>query len=156
MSNDPVKILKGTNGQLEVYSDKVIIKRKGLVSKLCHGLFKGDKTIYIHQITGIQVKPGGLLVSGYIQFTVPGGIESKKGLSDATQDENTVMFTNDKNKLVNEIKEYIEKAIANKFQSNNNSSVSPADELKKFKQLLDEKVISQEEFDKKKKELLGF
>jgi len=35
------------------------------------------------------------------------------------------------------------------------SSVSAADELKKFKELLDSGVISQEEFDAKKKQLLG-
>ncbi len=33
--------------------------------------------------------------------------------------------------------------------------VSPADELKKFKELLDAGVITQEEFDAKKKQLLG-
>ena len=38
---------------------------------------------------------------------------------------------------------------------NNNSFVSAADELKKFKDLLDMGVISQEEFDAKKKELLN-
>ncbi len=38
-------------------------------------------------------------------------------------------------------------------QSNSNSSV--ADELKKFKELLDAGVLTQEEFDKKKKELIG-
>ena len=36
-----------------------------------------------------------------------------------------------------------------------NTSVSSADELKKFKELLDSGVISQEEFDAKKKQLLG-
>ncbi len=38
-------------------------------------------------------------------------------------------------------------------QSNSNSSV--ADELKKFKELLDAGVLTQEEFDRKKKELIG-
>lgn len=36
-----------------------------------------------------------------------------------------------------------------------NSSISSADELKKFKELLDNGVITQEEFDTKKKQLLG-
>lgn len=47
---------------------------------------------------------------------------------------------------------------AMKTQSANASSVAPtssADELKKFKELLDMGVISQEEFDAKKKQLLG-
>lgn len=37
----------------------------------------------------------------------------------------------------------------------NNASVSNADEMKKYKELLDSGVISQEEFDAKKKQLLG-
>ena len=37
----------------------------------------------------------------------------------------------------------------------NNEPVSNADELKKYKELLDSGVISQEEFDEKKKQLLG-
>ena len=42
-----------------------------------------------------------------------------------------------------------------KQQSSNNGTLSPADEIKKYKQLLDEGIISQKEFDKKKKELLN-
>ena len=38
---------------------------------------------------------------------------------------------------------------------NNSQAVSPADELKKYKELLDMEVITQEEFDAKKKQLLG-
>lgn len=37
----------------------------------------------------------------------------------------------------------------------NTPAISAADELKKFKELLDSGVITQEEFDAKKKQLLG-
>lgn len=40
-------------------------------------------------------------------------------------------------------------------QQNGIGAISPADELKKFKELLDIGVISQDEFDEKKKQLLG-
>jgi predicted Zn-dependent peptidase len=40
-------------------------------------------------------------------------------------------------------------------QTQSNSSSSVADELKKFKELLDAGVLTQQEFDKKKKELIG-
>ena len=40
-------------------------------------------------------------------------------------------------------------------QQNGSSTVSSADELKKFKELLDMGIITQEEFDTKKKQLLG-
>ena len=39
--------------------------------------------------------------------------------------------------------------------SENDNTFSAADELKKFKELLDSGIITQEEFDAKKKQLLG-
>ena len=50
----------------------------------------------------------------------------------------------------NERNEMINRASANNVQTQ-----SSADELKKFKELLDMGVITQEEFDAKKKQLLG-
>jgi len=146
--------LKGINGQLELYEDKIVIKRKGVLSKMTQGFFKGDKTIYINQITAIQVKPGTLWTNGYIQITVPGGLESKKGLFDATQDENTVIFTKKNNELVDQIKSKIEELISRQHTGYINQ-LSPADEIRKYKELLDDGLITQEEFEKKKKQLLG-
>jgi len=146
--------LKGINGQLELYEDKIVIKRKGVLSKMTQGFFKGDKTIYINQITAIQVKPGTLWTNGYIQITVPGGLESKKGLFDATQDENTVIFTKKNNELVDQIKSKIEELISRQHTGYINQ-LSPADEVRKYKELLDDGLITQEEFEKKKKQLLG-
>lgn len=48
----------------------------------------------------------------------------------------------------------IEQQLANKPQAST-QAISSADELKKFKELLDSGVITQEEFDTKKKQLLG-
>lgn len=146
--------LKGLNGQLELYEDKIVIKRKGFLAKIDHGFFKGDKTIYINQITAIQVKPAGFFMYGYIQFTVPGGIESTKGIHDADHDENTVEFTAENNDLVNQIKSKIEELMAQQRMSNTNQ-LSPADEIRKYKKLFDDGVITQEEFEQKKKQLLG-
>lgn len=44
---------------------------------------------------------------------------------------------------------------SNQTITENNASTSSADELKKFKDLLDSGIITQEEFDAKKKQLLG-
>lgn len=54
-----------------------------------------------------------------------------------------------------EIKNYILEKMSDIASSITPSNVSNADELKKFKQLLDEGLISQEEYDLKKKELLN-
>jgi hypothetical protein len=152
----PIKFLKGVNGQLSVYEDRIVISRKGALSKMTQGFFKGDKTIYTYQITSIQVKKGGMVTNGYIQFSIGGGNESSKGIIDATKDENTIMFNKKFNSLVYDIKEFIEVAMNN--QRNpfpTNQSVSTADELIKLKSLLDDGILSQEEFDAQKKKLLS-
>ena len=58
-------------------------------------------------------------------------------------------ITNDSN-IIDIIEDIIETN-----DEENASAVSPADELKKFKELLDMGVITQEEFEAKKKQLLG-
>ena len=147
--------LKGVNGQLELFADRILIKRKGMLSKLTQGFFKGDKTIYIDQITGIQVKPGTMLTNGYIQFTLPGGIESKKGIFDATKDENTVMFAKKYNDLVEKIKTKVEELRSATRANGGINQLSSVDEIRKFKELLNEGIITQDQFEQKKKELLG-
>lgn len=151
-----IQQLYGVNGQLELYNDKVVIKRKGTISKFTQGFFKGDKTIFLNQVSGIQVKPGGWATNGYIQFTISGGNESRKGILDAAIDENTVMFKKKDNMLVNNIKSKIEEIKVSYMQPQIvNNQVSSADEIMKYKQLLDQGIISQEEFDNKKSQLIG-
>jgi hypothetical protein len=153
--SDVLMQLNGVNGQLELYEDKILIKRKGVLSKMTQGFFKGDKSIYLAQISGIQVKPGTWATNGYIQFTLSGGNENTKGIFDATRDENAVIFTRKYNDLVNRIKDRIEelKMSLSKPGAAINP-ISPADEIKKYKELLNDNVITAEEFNKKKEDLL--
>lgn len=153
--NDIKYTIKGINGQLYVYENKVEIKRKGVFAFANHGL-KGDKTIPISSIRSIQIKKAGL-IAGYIQFGIGGSLESRGGIQAANYDENTVTFGNADNKTATQIKEYIEGLIYNNSNSQCNvvQAISDADELLKFKKLLDDGVITQEEFDAKKRQLLG-
>ena len=146
-----VYTMKGIGELLEVYEDKVAITPKGAMGFLSKGL-KGTKTIPFFSITAIQFKKSGL-ISGYLQFTVPGGIESRGGAFAAALDENTFMFKG-QNELALEIKNYIEN-YSEKPTINANSSLSAADEIKKLKQLLDEGILTEDEFSKKKQQLLG-
>lgn len=129
------------------------IKRKGFVNFMNHGL-DGEKTIDINNLTGIQVKKAGF-TSGYIQFIFMGSQESKKGVFAATQDENTVMFVKKEQKMADEIKEYIETFLAKKNNSQVAATISGADEILKYKELLDQGIITDEEFQAKKKQVLG-
>lgn len=145
--------MKGVGELLEVYEDKVAITPKGMMGFLVKGL-KGTKTIPFFSITAIQFKKSGL-VSGYLQFTVPGGIESRGGAFAAAADENTFMFKGH-NELALEIKDYIEKRIQelhNPQVISSGSSVS--DELQKLADMKAEGILSEEEFRTAKKRLLG-
>ena len=54
------------------------------------------------------------------------------------------------------IYEYVQDRVrAAKESKNNPANVSAADEILKFKQLLDSGIITQEEYESKKKQLLG-
>lgn len=147
--------VKGHNGSIVFDGKKIIIKRNGVVALLTQG-FKGDKEIYIKQISSIQLKQAGLLTSGYIQFAFSGGKENKGGLLDAGKDENTVIFTKKQQPDFLKLKEELEKAILNQNTSTttikNNSNL---EELEKLASLKDKGIITNEEFEIKKKELLG-
>lgn len=150
--------IKGVNGQLSVYDDKVIITRKGMLGLLTQGL-SGEKTIPISTITSVQYKEGGALFNGFIQFAVLGGREKQGGVFAATEDENTVMLrAGEQSEIGKKVKEYVEGRILELSKPQASTvvqQVSAADELLKFKGLLDAGVITQAEFDDKKKQLLG-
>ena len=152
----PLYKIETSDAKLFVYKDKVEITRQGFTGFLLHG-FAGTKSIPIASIQAVQFKEPGTITVGFIQFTILGGIESKKGLLDAMSDENTIRFFDEQLETARKIKEYIESCIIarNTPQSAPQQQVSAADEVIKYKQLLDMGAISQEEFDTLKKKLLG-
>lgn len=143
-------------------NDKLTIRRKGIRSFANHGL-KGDKTIMLKQISSIQLKEAGVTV-GYLQFVIIGSQEAKGGLHQALEDENSIVFGgtfDDKtlNKNAREIKNYIEQFNSIKSDESKVTNIIKSDDkydkLKKLKDLLDNNIISQEEFDKEKTKLLN-
>ncbi len=127
----------------------------GFWAAFSQGITVGDKIIYIDQITGIQFKLGGL-TNGYIQFTIPGGNVIGKGYASMIENENALAFNFPSNDSATKLKEKIEELVQkSKMSTNQTVHVSSADEIKKFKSLLDEGIITKDEFDKKKKELLN-
>ena len=143
---------KGHNGQIELYRNKVCIRRKGVLAFLTQGL-KGDKEIMISSISSIQFKKASAWTNGYIQFSFIGGQEAKGGILQATEDENTVMFTTEQQLAFERIKAEVEKRI----QAESVPSVPPsdADEIAKLAGLRDKGILTEDEFQQKKKQILG-
>ena len=119
--------------------------------------YEGNKEILISQISSVQFKNTGMLTSGYIQFGFLGGTEARGGLMQATQDENSVMF----NKKQQKDFESIKRAIDEKIRQTNSPVprapvvVSELDEIEKLVSLRDRGILTPDEFEAKKKQLLG-
>ncbi|MDR1316034.1 MAG: DUF4429 domain-containing protein [Spirochaetales bacterium] len=154
MNNEPVFKMKGTSDELEVFEDKLTITPKGVLGLMTKGL-QGTKTIPFSSITAIQFKKSGL-VSGYIQFTLHGGKESTGGAFAAATDENSFMFSG-QNEMAEKVRDYIEERVQaiKALPAAGSDAVSKADEIRKYKALADDGIISMEEFEQKKKQLLG-
>ena len=145
----------GLDCEMEVFDDKITITPKGIGGFLNRGL-KGTKTIPFTSITAIQHRKAGF-GAGYLQFTLPGGIESRGGLLAAATDENTFIFRDSENEIVEEIKTFIERknSEAKSRGAAASASVSPADELIKLAKLKEQGLLSDEEFSKAKQNILG-
>ena len=148
---------EGYNADLQVYDDKIVIIGKGYNKGI------GEKSIPMTSVAAVQLIPSKMLVNGYITFNVAGEIAATRGgigsSVDARQSENTVIVKKKSDdEILKQIKTFVEEA-KEKASANQGQTIiqqtSSADELKKFKELLDMGIISQEEFDTKKKELLG-
>ncbi|EPM7559682.1 DUF4429 domain-containing protein [Enterococcus faecium] len=137
---------------IKLNNESLTICRKGFLNFSNMGL-KGDKTISFRNISAIQLKKPGL-TNGYIQFTILGGRESRAGIFAATKDENTIMFSRKYYTDMLNLKKFIEYQQKSIFDNTNSVQTSPADEVLKLKDLLDQNIITSEEFELKKKELL--
>ena len=147
------KDVKGAQKMLSVYDDHISLTQiKNFRTILTSDWFKGTKEIYYTDMSSVQYREATGWVLGYIQFEAI-GVASGNNFGS----ENSWTFEKDKAAIAKEILDYVQKRIAEAKQSKNTvvAAVSPADELMKFKQLLDAGIITQQEFDEKKKQLLG-
>ncbi len=151
--------LKGVRGRsMKVYGDRCVISTKASVGSFISGnVSDGEKTIFFTDCIGVQFKKSGFQI-GYIQLETASGIMNNT----ANNFFNENSFTFDKSVQTNEnmslVADYIKNRIAETKRSKSApivNQVSSADELLKYKQLLDMGILTQEEFDTKKKQLLG-
>ena len=146
--------VKEINGPyMRVYEDKVIITRKSYSSAVGKILAADEKTIYYIDVLGVQFKKSSKIIPGYLQFETASSTEKDS-------QENSFAFTLGSNMEMELVAQYVKSRVDEIKKQKNApvvmaSPVSAADELKKFKELLDLGIITQEEFDAKKKQLLG-
>ena len=151
-----------TGNLLQVYDDKCVISiKKGIANLLLSGgKLNGAKEIYYADVTSVQFRNATVLTNGFLQLDFPGAHNTNNFASD-----NSFVFgglpgaalkalQEKMPRVSEEIKQMVSQARANRNMPAQ-AAVSPADELMKYKQLLDAGIISQAEFDAKKRQLLG-
>ena len=145
---------QGENGQLELTERRVRIKRKsGFYSAMVMGQ-SGDKELRISQISAIQLKEPSAWMKGFIQFTLIGGREERSAAWDVARDENSVIFSNKQTSEIKRFKNKVDELIDAHHQPQP-ANPSYIEELEKLASLRDSGIISEEEFEAKKKQLLG-
>lgn len=151
-------IFDGRNGgTVELLDTILVIRRSGVASFLTQGL-KGEKRIPYASVSSVQFKEAGF-TTGYIQFGVTGGIESGRGIWDATTDENTVLFVKEAADEFRQLRDIVEERMATARNGPSTPSItSPvniAEELTRLADLRDRGVLTGEEFAQQKARLLG-
>ncbi len=158
---EPIYEVKSIQDQiLLVYEDGIVLTRKG---KNVIPLPDGERTYLYSDITSIEFRNCGWVL-GYMDFNVKGLEHATKFTRTGQSHENHFTFTGmtlEENKILankmSSVKAYIQAKIDLNRVGNaipDGMVVSIAQEIGKFKDLLDQGIINQEEFDRKKKELL--
>ncbi|MDD3003008.1 MAG: SHOCT domain-containing protein [Candidatus Shapirobacteria bacterium] len=149
--------LKGTNKEWLICTDKKLyILKRGFMT----GHLAGDSNFQMpyKNITGAHTDYH--LLTGYFEVST-GGMQNvqknywAQGQNSPQQSPNCVTIAG--KPMLEKFRDachFINQKIT-EFATSNNTPTSVADEIKKYKSLLDDGVITQEEFSAKKKQLLG-
>ena len=162
--SEPIFTVKSVTLQkMLVYEDKIELFGNA-ENAIGSRVFEGKKTIYYNDISSVRFKNCGL-TAGFLEFTFAGGLPQNKGgffkgLGNDyrfTFGAPTFGLAKKKAKEMDEVYQYIQARMNESKTGKASSPVSQfsgADEIKKYKQLLDDGIISQKEFEAKKKQLL--
>ena len=158
---------------IQVYEDRCILIAKTTTRSYFAGaFFNGTKEFFYSDLTNVQFRQATKMYNGYLQFEYPGAVNLRGNYAS----ENSFVFSpvascpkqkiasaselEATNALVGNIYHYIHDKIMEERKNKKAGGtvvqvLSSADEIKKYQELLQSGAITQEEFDVKKKQLLG-
>jgi hypothetical protein len=142
---------------LKLSGDTITIRKRGLANALASGM-NGERTIQIHSLTAVQMKPAGFMSPGYILFSYAGSKPFMGGVWEATQDPDAFMFAKDLNGEIAELKAMVEQKMREGRQraaTAETTKTSLTDELRGLAELKQQGVLTPDEFEAAKKKLLS-
>jgi hypothetical protein len=145
----------GLNARVMLFKDVVRIQRIG-VRNFLSGASRIENDILISQIVSIHVRKAGLLSNGYIEFILmPYHQRHDKDSGDETEDI-IVAFRPGQQKAFEAFREMLEAKITSGGVTRApTAAATDLDQLEKLASLRDKGIITDEEFSRKKKQLLG-
>jgi hypothetical protein len=145
----------GLNAGVMLFKDVVRLQRLGL-RNLLSGASRIEKDILISQIISIRFKKAGLVSNGYIELVLMHYHEkTDKEPEDETEDF-IVSFRPGQQKAFEAFREMLEaKMTSGAVVRAPTVATTDLDQLEKLASLLDKGIITEEEFSRKKKQLLG-
>lgn len=169
----------GINGQVHLFEDRIVISRLGTGAAMSFG-YRGTKEILLKDISSIGWKEPSLPTNtGYIHFGFiggrdpvateisprvwfrpvfrPGVIAPIREDNPIWSNENAVMFTPGKLTEFQNLKSLLDQRRAEIHSTNLTPGTAPSDldELKKLAELKEMGIVTEDEFEQKKKQLLG-
>lgn len=153
----PIYEVSYVDSTLKIYEECISFTPKGFFGFMSKGM-AGERKIFYKNITQIQFKEPTKWLSGFIEFYVLGQYDSNQGggIWTGTTNENRLNFDLKMLPIMIQIRDFVSSKL--KTQASFCDNLQNEDivaELRKYKQLLDEGVITQEEYNAKKKQILG-
>ena len=167
MEEKELMSVKGNNGRLIIFENSVYFERKSVIGNVdaiasnSNTGYYNEKNITFDMINGIEWNKASIWRNGYISLAVEGELKNTNGLAGATKNATSLVFFPKANDDAAKCVEYISKKIKElkdkpkKVEISNSPQLSQADELIKFKKLLDEGIISEDEFAKAKERIIN-
>jgi hypothetical protein len=154
--------VRGHTGNVRFDGETVTIIRKGGLARISVG--KGEKQIPLANITAVQFKPAGPVVNGFIAFTVGGGIERRSSFGSQTfsavDDENSIVFHRGQREQFEKLRDVVQEALATHHRAMARphhvvTETSIPQQIEQLAALRNSGVLTEEEFEAKKRELLA-
>jgi hypothetical protein len=151
--------VKGHNGQIKFDGETVSITREGFFGRVGQG--RSTKNLPIRSIGAVQFKPATALMNGYLQFSVQGEVSQRNNqlgsrVGNAAKDENSVIFTKKQQAEFQELSDALTEAVRTAHQPQTVVAAPDlADQLHKLAGLRDSGILTSEEFEAKKADILS-